>query len=80
MIKLTLLLTLTSLLSFHAPAGSSLNKAKAEYVYICDSNTAYAYHKTKDCSGLNRCTHEIRKITKADAINEYGRRACKVCY
>ncbi|MGN6354122.1 MAG: hypothetical protein ACTHLB_12080, partial [Parafilimonas sp.] len=53
---------------------------KPEYVYICVSRTAYVYHKTKECRGLSRCTHEIKKITKKEAVDDYGRRACKVCY
>ena len=28
-------------------------------VYICDCNTAKAYHQDRDCRGLNRCTHEV---------------------
>lgn len=53
---------------------------KANYAYICESKTAYAYHQIKDCSGLNRCTHRIVKVRKNDAIDTYGRRPCKVCY
>lgn len=53
--------------------------SKEIYVYICDSKTAYVYHSTKDCAGLNACTHEIKKVTLDDAINKYERRACKKC-
>lgn len=51
-----------------------------ETVYVCDSSTSVAYHKTKTCSGLNRCTHEIITVTKTKAIDTYGKRACKICY
>ena len=47
-------------------------------VYICVSSTAYVYHGSSGCSGLNRCTHEIRKVSVSDAVNKYGRRACRI--
>ena len=78
--KLALLFTISTLFSFTTPVRTNPVHVKAEYVYICNSTTAYAYHKIKDCSGLDRCTHEIKKVTKDEAINDYGRRACKVCY
>ena len=51
-----------------------------EKVYVCDSDTSVAYHQSKECRGLNRCTHTIIYITKKEAINTYGKRACKICY
>lgn len=51
-----------------------------EKVYVCDSKTSVAYHAINDCRGLNRCTHTIICITKKEAINDYGKRACKICY
>ncbi len=54
-------------------------KPAKEYVYVCVSPTAYAYHSDKDCGGLNRCTHEVRKETVSEAKQD-GRRACKLCY
>jgi hypothetical protein len=53
--------------------------APVEKVYICVSKTAVAYHNFKDCRGLQRCTHEIKTVTKEEAI-ERGYRACKICY
>ena len=53
---------------------------KEVVVFLCDSETAYAYHSSSGCSGLNRCKHEIIKVTKSDAVNQYGRRPCKICY
>ncbi|MDP2386164.1 MAG: hypothetical protein Q8M29_07320 [Bacteroidota bacterium] len=52
----------------------------ADNVYVCDSKTSVAYHATKDCKGLNRCTHEIIHISKTDAVSVYNKRACKICY
>jgi uncharacterized protein YgiM (DUF1202 family) len=49
-------------------------------VYICDSKSAYAYHNSTSCRGLNRCTHGVYKVTKLEAIESYGRQACKICY
>jgi hypothetical protein len=77
---LALLFTISTLFSFTSPSRIKPVFAKAEYVYICNSTTAYAYHSIKDCSGLNRCTHEILKITKDEAVDKYGRKPCKVCY
>jgi len=48
-------------------------------VFICDSNTSYAYHLTPNCKGLNRCTHAIVEITKENAKKE-GRSRCKIEY
>lgn len=72
----------TIILSLSTLIGSSYqvtSVVKAEYVYICYSKTAKVYHSTSYCSGLNRCTHEIKKITKQGAI-DLGRRSCKICY
>lgn len=51
----------------------------SEKVYVCISRTAYAYHRTKSCHGLQRCTHEIQTQTKDDAVAG-GYRPCKICY
>jgi len=58
-------------------ASFSFNKTEA--VYICNSPGAKVYHSTKDCNGLQKCKHEIKAISIADAQN-MGRRACKICY
>jgi uncharacterized protein YgiM (DUF1202 family) len=49
-------------------------------VYICDSKNAYAYHSSTSCRGLNRCTHGVYKVTKSEAVEDYRRQACKICY
>jgi hypothetical protein len=60
---------------------TSLTAARVDpTVYICDSNTAKAYHASEDCRGLNRCTHEVVKVTKKEAEEQYGRVKCQVCY
>lgn len=48
-------------------------------VYICTGPKAKAYHKTKDCSGLNRCSGNIVAVSQSKA-REMGRHPCKKCY
>lgn len=60
--------------------SSSFTSRSIDYVYVCDSKTSVAYHQTKTCRGLNRCTHTIIKVTKTEATDTYFKRACKVCY
>lgn len=36
-------------------------------VYICVSKTATKYHLSESCKGLSRCTHQVKKISKAEA-------------
>ena len=78
MIKLVTLLLLAIFL--HHPNAVQHSTVKQDKVYICDSRTAYAYHKLKSCRGLRNCTHTIKEITEYEAKNTYKRRKCKVCY
>lgn len=71
---LMLLLTTIALISFQ----------KEEYVLICDSKNAHAYHKdykshNEYCGGLKSCKHEIKRITKSEA-ERLGKLACKKCW
>jgi hypothetical protein len=52
----------------------------SENVYICNSGTAIVYHKDLRCRGIKSCTHEIKEVSLKEAVNKYGRRACKICY
>ena len=36
-------------------------------VYYCDSPNGIKYHFTKECRGLKKCTHTIKKTTEAGA-------------
>jgi len=54
-------------------------RTRVDSVYICVSATGHKYHDNRDCHGLARCTHEIRKVSKAQAI-KMGYSACKICY
>jgi hypothetical protein len=53
--------------------------ARSPRVYICGGGSAYAYHSSGNCSGLNRCTHGVSAISQTSAA-EMGRRPCKKCY
>ena len=61
-------------------AGNIPAHVQTAEVYICLSANAKAYHAKKECKGLDACTHTIKKVTEKEAINDYNRRACKVCY
>lgn len=65
--------------SFSSRLATARHQKIETYVYICDSRTAYAYHSSENCSGLNRCSHKILKITLDEAINKYHRKPCKIC-
>ena len=41
--------------------------SKSTSVYICDSPNAKKYHFNKNCSGLQKCTHTIKAVTKEEA-------------
>jgi hypothetical protein len=48
-------------------------------VYVCSGGSAYAYHNSEGCAGLNRCTHTVNAVTVVEAEG-MGRRPCKKCY
>jgi hypothetical protein len=68
--RFSLLLSLLLTLSF----------TSSTTVFVCDSETSVAYHASRSCKGLNRCTHTIISVTENDAINRYVKRACRICY
>jgi len=53
--------------------------AASPKVYVCNGGSAYAYHNSEGCAGLNRCTHTVDAVTVAEAEG-MGRRPCKKCY
>lgn len=55
------------------------NPPKDKMVYICVSNTAYAYHENESCQRLHQCTHEIKMVSKKEAEEKYGRKPCNWC-
>jgi hypothetical protein len=84
---LIILLLITSSIGFISISDRTNSNSKLattfpieNSVYICNSSGAYAYHSSTNCSGLNRCTHTIIKVSVKDAVEKYRRRACKLCY
>ena len=55
-----------------------VSMAEAQTVYIAQSNSAIAYHKTKDCSYLKNSVN-VTSISTTKA-KEMGRHACVRCY
>ena len=47
-------------------------------VFICDSKTAKAYHSSKTCTGLSKCSGTVKEMAKADA-EKAGKTPCKMC-
>jgi len=68
----------------YTPADAKITKRvyalATDSVYVCNSTTSVAYHSSSTCRGLNRCTHKIVKVTKKEAVETYGKRACKICF
>ncbi len=48
-------------------------------VYICTGSKSKRFHRTSDCMGLSRCSGDIERISKDEAI-ELGRTECRWCY
>jgi hypothetical protein len=82
MTRFTLILFLVLSSAVLQIAASPVRNATvaAQNVYICNSKESVAYHSTKSCKGLNKCTHEVLTVTLQDAQDRYNRRACKMCY
>ncbi len=77
--KAILILSMLISVSISNAASTIPNlKVKADSVLICVSPTGHKYH-SYECRGLARCTHEIKKVTKAQAV-KMGYTVCKICY
>ena len=63
------LLILCVILSFGFQSDSSNS------VYICVSKTANKYHLDRGCGALKNCKHEIKSVSKSEAI-ELGYSLC----
>ena len=75
---ISLILILSAPSNFEAVAGK--NKAAESKVWICTGKSAYAYHCDRNCSGLNKCRSEIKKVTLAQAKKLGRTKKCKICY
>lgn len=49
-----------------------------DIVYICTGKLAYAFHKYKDCFGLNQCSDEIKEMKKDQAL-KIRKKYCTFC-
>lgn len=75
MIKLTLLISFT-LSALFTQIDNSPQTEQGKSVYICVNKGAKKYHYTKNCRGLNACSHEIRKVSLSDAKGKYNKTLC----
>ena len=60
-------------------AFASVPVRVTEVVYVCISRGSVAYHSRDNYEGINRCSHEVKRMSVADA-RVLGKRACMKCY
>jgi hypothetical protein len=65
--------------TYHRPTAPRPAATVSPKVYVCGGGSAYAYHSSDNCAGLNRCSHGISAVAVAEAEG-MGRRPCKKCY
>ncbi|MBR1792425.1 MAG: hypothetical protein IJ764_02130 [Bacteroidales bacterium] len=74
------ILTLVLLLSAYAAMASyTLPQESPKVVYVCVSETAYAYHAKRDCKFLSRCTHAVKAVSIEKAKELGKKKPCKGC-
>lgn len=73
-----LLLSIAIVSPSFATSHTKTKTPQTEYVLICVSPTAHSYH-IGQCRGLQKCTHEIKKVTLSEA-QQMGRKPCGFCY
>jgi hypothetical protein len=80
-----LVLLLATTASFSSSSAPSVrivvvSPVKAtETVYVCMSKSSVAYHSRDNCASINRCTHEVKQMSAAEA-QKLGKRTCQKCY
>ena len=57
----------------------TLTQDNSSKVYICTGGSSKKYHKTSSCTGLSRCSGEVKSIT-LDEAKKIGRTPCGICY
>ena len=57
-----------------------LINSKESGVYLCMGPKSHSYHKTKNCTGLDRCSTVPIIVDLSDAIKKYKRDPCDFCY
>ncbi len=71
---------LLPLMPMSTEASTGICKSEAaKTVYVCTGPYAKRYHYSKDCSGLGRCSCEIKKMSKAQAIKNGWSTGCQKC-
>ncbi len=65
-------------INLYSAADENVRRDEAK-VYICTGEGAYRYHNNCRCSGLNKCTGEIKLVTISYA-KSIKRTPCKRCY
>lgn len=53
-------------------------RIKDERVFICTGPQSHAYHKSRRCKGLKKCSQEIMAVTLQEAI-DMGLHQCRFC-
>jgi hypothetical protein len=62
-----------------AAVATRATASKRNAVYVCGGGSAYAFHSSSSCSGLNRCSSGVSAVSLADA-QSMGRTPCKKCH
>src|ERR1700752_945741 len=68
-----------------APAKSASAKKptktskKPAMVFMCEGTNGYTYHSRRTCAKLAKCNGKITELSKADAVNGFGKEPCKNC-
>jgi len=58
-------------------SADNLNShSESKKVFICNSEASKKYHLKKNCKGLEKCEHEILKVTKEEAIKQGKTELC----
>ena len=79
MMKRFLIILISFFLSGYISAETHSYDREETKVIIVMSNSAYAYHKTRDCSAVKKAVHPVKEVPLEKAV-EMGRKPCKICY
>lgn len=74
-----IILSLLSCITLGSKSVSPLPPSPT-YVYVCTGPYADKYHSRPNCSGLNRCSGEVVKITLAEAKKGQWKLPCQKCH
>lgn len=57
-------------------ADRLINHSESKKVFVCDSENATKYHLKSNCKGLEKCDHDVLKLTKEEAIKKGKTELC----